>query len=195
MPSQLLQWFDAADIAPLSKAFSVIMLAGGFGVFIIGPVLDKWGLAWGFVVTFASGALWGVLQFVPSIPVQGLSWAAFALYRAFFFSAVASYMVTIFGYTNMGKVYGFCNVCSAIFSMFNNKVPLYLQPELEAMFNPLRSCLSWFLIALVGHSRKSMHVFWAYKCCSLHSHGDVFSPIRLLTPHRLTVILIAGTFM
>lgn len=120
---QLLQWFDAADIAPLSKAFSVIMLAGGFGVFIIGPVLDKWGIAWGFVVTFVTGTLWGFLQFVPSIPVQGVSWVTYALYRAFFFSVIASYMVAVFGYANMGKVYGFCNVVAAVFSIFNNMVP------------------------------------------------------------------------
>jgi hypothetical protein len=98
------------------------MLAGGFGVFIIGPVLDKWGIAWGFFVTFTTGTLWGLLQFVPSIPAQGLSWATFALYRAFFFSVVASYMVAVFGYSNMGKVYGFCNVASATFSIFNNQV-------------------------------------------------------------------------
>ncbi len=105
------------------------MLAGGFGVFIIGPVLDKWGIAWGFFVTFMTGTLWGVLQFVPSIPAQGLSWATFALYRAFFFSVVASYMVAVFGYSNMGKVYGFCNVASATFSIFNNqaRTPLLLQ--------------------------------------------------------------------
>ena len=54
--AQLLQWFDAEDIAPLSKGFSVIMLAGGLGVLIIGPVLDKFGIAWGFAVTFATGA-------------------------------------------------------------------------------------------------------------------------------------------
>ena len=84
--------FDAEAIAPLSKAFSVIMLAGGFGVVIIGPILDKWGIAWGFVVTFATGTLWSVLGSVPSIMAQGLSWGTFALYRAFFFSVIASYM-------------------------------------------------------------------------------------------------------
>jgi hypothetical protein len=68
------------------------MLAGGFGVVIIGPILDKWGIAWGFVVTFATGTLWSVLGSVPSILAQGLSWGTFALYRAFFFSVIASYM-------------------------------------------------------------------------------------------------------
>jgi hypothetical protein len=120
--AQLLQWFDAADIRSLSKGFSVIMLSGGFGVFFIGPVLDKYGIAWGFFVTFVTGTLWSVLQFVPSIPVQGVSWAVFALYRAFFFSVIASYMVAVFGYANMGKVYGFCNVVAAMCSIFNNMV-------------------------------------------------------------------------
>jgi hypothetical protein len=120
--AQLLQWFSAEDIAPLSKGFSVIMLAGGFGVFIIGPVLDKFGISWGFLVTFSMGSAWGILQFIPSIFAQGLSWSVFALYRAFFFSVIASYMVTVFGYANMGKVYGLCNVVAALFSVFNNKI-------------------------------------------------------------------------
>ncbi len=177
-PPQLLQWFGAQDIAPLSKAFSVIMLAGGFGVFIIGPVLDKWGIAWGFFVTFATGTLWGLLQFVPSIAVQGLSWVAFALYRAFFFSAAASYMVTIFGYTNMGKVYGFCNVFSAVFSIFNNQVPPNFRSRrsqtLQHVFHSLRRYLSLCLNALRAPSRRSMVYFLEYSYCNSCSHGASF---------------------
>jgi hypothetical protein len=33
-------------------------------------------------------------------------------------------MVAVFGYANMGKVYGFCNVVAAMCSIFNNMVRL-----------------------------------------------------------------------
>jgi hypothetical protein len=164
------------------------MLAGGFGVFIIGPVLDKWGIAWGFFVTFATGTLWSVLQFVPLIPAQGFSWVTFAFYRAFFFSVIASYMVAVFGYANMGKVYGFCNVVAAACSIFNNMV-LFSCTFSTATQNLLHlTCdaqvLEWVFQSAGGSFKEVNAVFMGLQLLQFLFVWCLAHPFEFISPHR-----------
>lgn len=89
--------------------------------FVFIPVINHVIMKYGFVGTFqlinALGFLFGFLTLIPVLPLQVVTFLAFCVFRAFFYSALSTYAAQVFGPRNVGRIYGAVMAIAAVFNL------------------------------------------------------------------------------
>lgn len=89
-----------------TKVFSFVLPLGFLFVPAIDHIVEKRGLALSLLFTNILGVVYNLLAFIPSLPVQCLTFFVFAGYRAFLYAVMSAFTAKTFGLKNMGSLIG-----------------------------------------------------------------------------------------
>jgi len=98
------------DPVPLVSAFGVILPVGATSVVIAGAVIDRLGLSAAAACLSALALLVNGLAMVPVPGVQYATFILFAVFRAFLFSFLTTYVAFRFGFASVGRLLGVISV-------------------------------------------------------------------------------------
>jgi len=146
---------DATLVQRLVQIFSVLLPASFIVSPLIGWIIQANGDLFSLWLVQLLACIFVALNFVHVAWLQVVTFADFSVYRGFFFAALLTYIVNVFGFTNMGKIWGlvitiggssnvlqyvlleitfsvfggsflFIDILSAITIMFVSCLPIYL---------------------------------------------------------------------
>jgi hypothetical protein len=111
-----------------TNIFGIVLPLGFFFQFIVGPIIDRMGLRISWFLLWAILVLLCVLNLIPNLKLQVLTFIIFALFRAFLFSNMSTYLAKQFGYASVGRLVGAVILCGGL-------VALIQQPLLKWGFS------------------------------------------------------------
>ena len=78
--------------------------------FLFIPVIDyimvRYGLMGCFRLTLIFGFIYGIIELIPILEIQVISFVFFCLFRAILFSSLGAYFVNFYGVKSAGRMYG-----------------------------------------------------------------------------------------
>ena len=102
----LTQYGDAEDNYLYTRLFTGSLPFGFLFVFAIDELLCRYGFATMFNFISLLGILYSAVSLVPVLQIQIVAFLTFTCFRAFLYSAIATYNAHIFGSANAGRVHG-----------------------------------------------------------------------------------------
>lgn len=106
--------------AVYTKLFGYVLPCGFFSVFAIGFILDHFGPVAGMSSLCALGLLLSILNLVPSLELQPLTFAVFATYRGFLFCNMSVYISTVFGFRYLGSLIGILTTLGGLMGLLQS---------------------------------------------------------------------------
>eukprot|EP00743_Colponemidia_sp_Colp-15_P003634 GILK01003923.1.p1 GENE.GILK01003923.1~~GILK01003923.1.p1 ORF type:complete len:474 (+),score=63.84 GILK01003923.1:39-1460(+) len=165
--SQLQQLADTKETAELwTRIFAWILPAGGvICVPIVGYFLDRKGLVFSLFVLNVSATLSALFGCIDNLWVQSVTFIIFAFWRAFHFSAMASYVAILFGIHKFGTCWGTIYTISSFVNVAAYFLVSYIMDDLHGNFQPVNygltamsACLFVFPLWLFIKSRAAVRV-------------------------------------
>jgi len=100
----------SGDNPPLTRwytnIFNLSLPLGVLGIPTFGRIADKKGFTWSIIATTILAIMFSGLNLLSSLPVQILTFFAYAFFRTFLFSLMFSYVAAEFGFANFGVLTG-----------------------------------------------------------------------------------------
>jgi MFS transporter, LAT3 family, solute carrier family 43, member 3 len=120
------------DPGKYANIFSIILPVGFFVQFLVGHLLDNYGNCMTITVQYVLSIVFSVLNLIPNLPLQILTFLIFICYRAFIFSNMSSYLIRRFGFKTFGKLVGIAVAAGGLASLL--QIPLVLWAVSSSFF-------------------------------------------------------------
>lgn len=101
-------------IKKYTETFGLILSLAFLSAPIIGYAIHKLKLMRALFVGIGMAILWSLCQFLPSINLQIITFIVFALVRAWYYSIIFNAVTHLFGWTNVGKLWGVGNALAGV---------------------------------------------------------------------------------
>ena len=105
------------DDAFYASVFSFVLPAGIVFVPAIEATVRRCGVVGTLHVANGLGVLFGLLLFVPSLPMQAINFGIFACFRAFLYATLNTFIAFSFGVRTMGRMIGSTFTAAAVFTL------------------------------------------------------------------------------
>ncbi|CAI5474695.1 unnamed protein product [Closterium sp. Yama58-4] len=128
----------AAQITRYIDIFNIVLAAGGvLAVPLAGWSMERPGLPFSFALTTLLCALCSAVQMMAAwvpLPMQLVAFLAFAIARAFIYSTMATYIGTLFGFRNFGRLYGINRLGGAFLTLLQYPLTSACESSMGAQF-------------------------------------------------------------
>lgn len=152
-----------------TQAFGWISLGGVFAVFVVGTVIDKYGIVAGFWGSNFTGILLSILTLIPSLKLQVVSFFVFVVFRSFLFSVPATFISNEFGFTNLGKLIGVTFMTAGATSFLAQPLlDLGLKPEGHDFYPPGGILLALTLLQSIF---PAVYTYWNREALGLEKYS------------------------